>query len=347
MGGGSPPPQTLDGEPHAPAGDPQGIRKSRGPAYGVEVGLLIDLLHLGGLSALAQVDLGERRHTSQSQEALGAMAGQVVSTVLARAECGRPGHHRLDASGLLTQFRHDGTGFVPRSSAVAVDERPPHGDDRRVPPAPGRHGRLTGGGPVTTGRDPASRGHGPSGEDHPVPLAPLPHPLTGPEVVAHRGATAEAAEHTLAAYRQAAAIGADAVECDVRMTRDGVLVCVHDRRIRNTSNGRGVVSALHLAELEQFQFGARAPTAAEPVGRRRDPRRSPTSPTSRTAWSSPSTGCWSTSPPPPARCGWRSRPSTRPGTPARSRRRWSTACAATGCSATAARSSGPGSPPSG
>jgi glucosyl-3-phosphoglycerate synthase len=52
------------------------------------------------------------------------MAGQVVSTVLARAECGRPGDHRLEASGLLTQFRHDGTGFVPRS-AVAVDERPP------------------------------------------------------------------------------------------------------------------------------------------------------------------------------------------------------------------------------
>jgi glycerophosphoryl diester phosphodiesterase len=77
------------------------------------------------------------------------------------------------------------------------------------------------------------------------------------EVVAHRGATAEAPEHTLAAYRHAAAIGADAVECDVRMTRDGVLVCVHDRRVGSTSNGRGVVSALHLRELEQFHFGAR------------------------------------------------------------------------------------------
>jgi glucosyl-3-phosphoglycerate synthase len=94
-------------------------------SYGVEIGLLIDLLRLGGLSSLAQVDLGVRRHTSQSQEALGAMAGQVVSTVLARAECGRPGHQPLTASGLLTQFRHDGTGFVPRSRAVAVDERPP------------------------------------------------------------------------------------------------------------------------------------------------------------------------------------------------------------------------------
>jgi glycerophosphoryl diester phosphodiesterase len=82
-------------------------------------------------------------------------------------------------------------------------------------------------------------------------------PFPGPEVVAHRGATAGAPEHTLAAYRHAAEIGADAVECDVRMTRDGVLVCVHDRQIGSTSNGRGVVSALRLAELEQFRFGAR------------------------------------------------------------------------------------------
>ena len=87
--------------------------------YGVEVGLLIDLLGLTGLAGLAQVDLGVRRHTSQAEEALGAMAGQVVSTVLARA--GSAGA----ASGLLTQFRHDGAGFVPRSSPVAVDERPP------------------------------------------------------------------------------------------------------------------------------------------------------------------------------------------------------------------------------
>src|SRR3954471_16189440 len=94
-------------------------------SYGVEIGLLVDLLRLGGLSSLAQVDLGVRRHTSQSQEALGAMAGQVVSTVLARAQRGRPGHHALTASGLLTQFRHDGTGFVPHSREVAVDERPP------------------------------------------------------------------------------------------------------------------------------------------------------------------------------------------------------------------------------
>lgn len=87
--------------------------------YGVEVGLLVDLLELVGLPGLAQVDLGLRRHTSQSQEALGRMAGQVISTVLARAGLDRA------AGGLLTQFRHDGAGFVPHSSTVAVDERPP------------------------------------------------------------------------------------------------------------------------------------------------------------------------------------------------------------------------------
>jgi glycerophosphoryl diester phosphodiesterase len=83
--------------------------------------------------------------------------------------------------------------------------------------------------------------------------------LSGLEVVAHRGATAEAPEHTLAAYRHAAEIGAHGVEVDVRMTRDGVLVCVHDRRVRHTSNGRGVVAALRLDELEQFHFGTRRP----------------------------------------------------------------------------------------
>ncbi|MEX5720558.1 glucosyl-3-phosphoglycerate synthase [Geodermatophilus maliterrae] len=88
--------------------------------YGVEVGLLVDLLGLLGLPGLAQVDLGVRRHTSQDQEALGRMAGQVVSAVLSRV----PGV-RADAGGLLTQFRSDGTGFVPVSTPVAVDERPP------------------------------------------------------------------------------------------------------------------------------------------------------------------------------------------------------------------------------
>jgi glycerophosphoryl diester phosphodiesterase len=90
----------------------------------------------------------------------------------------------------------------------------------------------------------------------------LPRAPSEIEVVAHRGVSAEAPEHTLAAYQQARTLGADAVECDVRMTRDGVLVCVHDRRINRTSTGRGVVSALDLAELEQHRVVHRKPRGA-------------------------------------------------------------------------------------
>ncbi len=77
-----------------------------------------------------------------------------------------------------------------------------------------------------------------------------------PFVVAHRGASAERPEHTLAAYELALQEGADGVECDVRLTRDGHLVCVHDRRADRTSSGTGLVSDLTLAELREFDWGA-------------------------------------------------------------------------------------------
>jgi glycerophosphoryl diester phosphodiesterase len=77
-----------------------------------------------------------------------------------------------------------------------------------------------------------------------------------PYVVAHRGASADRPEHTLAAYELALNQGADGVECDVRLTRDGRLVCVHDRRVDRTSSGRGLVSEMTLAELRQLDFGS-------------------------------------------------------------------------------------------
>ncbi|MFE0473505.1 glycerophosphodiester phosphodiesterase [Streptomyces sp. NPDC058947] len=79
------------------------------------------------------------------------------------------------------------------------------------------------------------------------------HPI---QVVAHRGASEDAPEHTLAAYTKAIEDGADALECDVRLTADGHLVCVHDRRVNRTSNGRGAVSALELADLAALDFGS-------------------------------------------------------------------------------------------
>ncbi|WP_418004330.1 glycerophosphodiester phosphodiesterase [Mycobacterium sp. PDNC021] len=80
--------------------------------------------------------------------------------------------------------------------------------------------------------------------------------LGHPFVVAHRGASAERPEHTLAAYQLALSQGADGLECDVRLTRDGHLVCVHDRKVDRTSNGTGLVSEMSLAQLRELDYGA-------------------------------------------------------------------------------------------
>ncbi len=77
-----------------------------------------------------------------------------------------------------------------------------------------------------------------------------------PFVVAHRGASAARPEHTLAAYDLALKEGADGVECDVRLTRDGHLVCVHDRRLDRTSTGAGLVSTMTLDQLRELEYGA-------------------------------------------------------------------------------------------
>ena len=71
-----------------------------------------------------------------------------------------------------------------------------------------------------------------------------------PQVVAHRGASATIAEHTLGAYVAALDQGAEALECDVRLTSDGHLVCVHDRDLRRTAHRDGTVSTMDLADLE-------------------------------------------------------------------------------------------------
>ncbi len=84
-----------------------------------------------------------------------------------------------------------------------------------------------------------------------------------PLVFAHRGSSVAEPEHTLAAYLRALEEGADGLECDVRLTRDGHLVCLHDRRLERTSNGRGRVSRSTLAELSQLDFGSWHPGLPE------------------------------------------------------------------------------------
>ncbi|MFV0462861.1 MAG: glycerophosphodiester phosphodiesterase [Nostocoides sp.] len=76
-----------------------------------------------------------------------------------------------------------------------------------------------------------------------------------PLVIAHRGASAEQPEHTAASYQTALAVGADGIECDVRLSRDRHLVCIHDGRVDRTSNGHGWVSAMHRDTLDTFDWG--------------------------------------------------------------------------------------------
>lgn len=75
-------------------------------------------------------------------------------------------------------------------------------------------------------------------------------------MVAHRGASAENPEHTLGAYVAALDEGAEALECDVRLTADGHLVCVHDRTLKRTTRTSGLVSSMELSELEQLDFAS-------------------------------------------------------------------------------------------
>jgi len=93
-----------------------------------------------------------------------------------------------------------------------------------------------------------------------------------PLILAHRGASAYAPENTLTAFARAFELGADGVELDVTLTRDGVPIVIHDDTVDRTTNGKGAVQDLTLAEIQQLDAGAwfdekfrgeRIPTLAE------------------------------------------------------------------------------------
>lgn len=71
-------------------------------------------------------------------------------------------------------------------------------------------------------------------------------------VYAHRGASAYAPENTLPAFRLAEEQGADGIELDVHLTKDGELVVIHDEKLDRTTNGVGLVRDYTLAELKRF-----------------------------------------------------------------------------------------------
>ena len=80
--------------------------------------------------------------------------------------------------------------------------------------------------------------------------------LDGRLVIGHRGNAAHAPENTLESFRQAVALGVDAIEFDVRLTRDGIPVVIHDPTLGRTTDRRDVVADTSLDRLRRADAGA-------------------------------------------------------------------------------------------
>ncbi|MBV6522322.1 MAG: Glycerophosphodiester phosphodiesterase [Gemmatimonadaceae bacterium] len=86
---------------------------------------------------------------------------------------------------------------------------------------------------------------------------PLLSTQSGPLVIAHRGNSAHAPENTIEAFRQAIALGADGIEFDVRLTRDGRAIVMHDPAVDRTTSGTGLVADLTYDRIRTLDAGAR------------------------------------------------------------------------------------------
>ncbi|HHY74392.1 MAG TPA: glycerophosphodiester phosphodiesterase [Bacillus bacterium] len=77
-----------------------------------------------------------------------------------------------------------------------------------------------------------------------------------PLIIAHRGASGEAPENTLAAFQLAVKKGCDAIELDIHLTKDGKLAVIHDDNINRTTNGVGLVREMTATELKKYDAGS-------------------------------------------------------------------------------------------
>jgi glycerophosphoryl diester phosphodiesterase len=95
--------------------------------------------------------------------------------------------------------------------------------------------------------------------------------VTLPLLIAHRGASAEAPENTLAAFHRALVLGVDGVELDVQVSRDGVPVIFHDTTLLRLTGRRGRIAQFTGRELCQIRVGGEPiPTLAEVLALTRD-----------------------------------------------------------------------------
>jgi glycerophosphoryl diester phosphodiesterase len=75
-------------------------------------------------------------------------------------------------------------------------------------------------------------------------------------LIAHRGASGHAPENTLAAFKKAVSLGATFIETDLQLTRDTRLVAIHDETVNRTTNGKGAVHDMTLAEIRRLDAGS-------------------------------------------------------------------------------------------
>ncbi len=80
--------------------------------------------------------------------------------------------------------------------------------------------------------------------------------MVRPFIWAHRGASCAAPENTMAAFSRALESGADGIELDLHLSRDGVPVVIHDETLERTTSGQGPVVQLEAAELQQLDAGS-------------------------------------------------------------------------------------------
>src|SRR5437762_13057428 len=75
-------------------------------------------------------------------------------------------------------------------------------------------------------------------------------------VIAHRGASGNAPENTMAAFKKAVALGANFIETDLQLSRDARFVAIHDATVNRTTNGQGTVHDMTLTELRRLDAGS-------------------------------------------------------------------------------------------
>ncbi|GAA0346199.1 glycerophosphodiester phosphodiesterase [Bacillus carboniphilus] len=80
------------------------------------------------------------------------------------------------------------------------------------------------------------------------------------QIIAHRGSSKVEPENTMPAFQQAYKDGADGIEIDVQLTKDGEIVVIHDEKVDRTTNGKGYVKDYSLKELQKLNANNKFPT---------------------------------------------------------------------------------------